>query len=234
MKHIALLLLALATTTVAAAKTYTHDFGTIKEDGGVVKYRFVLTAAKRTYAITHAFPGCPCIKAEYPKSAVKPGQRLAVTVSYDPANQSRHFTKSVYLYRSDNQRDTLMVTGTVKRTRPTVDKEKYPYAFGLGLRLKTDGVNVGTLRPGRMKVVTFDINNSYEAGMHLDISATGRDASMINIPAGLILSPKQEGKFKIVVSVPSNAKAGKIDATLRAIVNGKEIDPIPLKGTIAR
>lgn len=235
MKHILLFLTAALLASAVSAKTYHHDFGTIAEDGGIVTHRFILDAAKTKYAITHAFPGCPCISADYPRQTIRPGQHLGVDVKYDPTNQNRHFTKSVYLYRSDNHKDTLTVTGTVKMTRPLVNTEKFPHVFGMGLRLRTEAINLGQLRPGQIKVITFDIYNSYEAGMKLNISPAGRDATMITIPAGAILAPKDERKFRIVVTIPSDAKPGVIEAELRATINGNEVlDPIPLRGVIVR
>ncbi|MDE7442758.1 MAG: DUF1573 domain-containing protein, partial [Muribaculaceae bacterium] len=111
---------------VSASAVHHHEFGTIKEEGGTVSHTFVLPAASSPQTILHAFPGCPCVKVDYPRQTVKAGEPINVTVIFDPEKQKGHFTKSVYLRLNDNRRDTLVITGTIERTRPLIDISGYP------------------------------------------------------------------------------------------------------------
>lgn len=217
---------------LSEAETYRHDFGTIREDRGPVSHVFTLDAAPAPFAIVKVLPGCPCVKADCPKTPAKKGEKMKVTLRYDPARQNRHFTKSVYLRRSDGKRDTLTVTGTVIATSEPYDRRKYSADFGMGLRLTTPRIDAGTLRRGLAKTVTVDMINSYEAGMNLDLLPAGRDAAMLTIPCGLRLPPMKEAKIRIVISVPADARPGKLEAKLQPTVNGRTIDPIPVTGTI--
>lgn len=220
--------LAISAAFALTAKTYKHDFGIIKEDGGEVNHVFVLDAAKDDYSIVHAVPGCACIKADFPRSVIKKGEKARVTLHYDPTRQHTHFTKSVYIKRSNGLRDTLQVSGSVKMVRELVDKKKYPADFGHGLRLATNGIMCGTIRPGSEKQVKTAMLNAFEVGMNVDFRISGRDAAMVKVPCGYILKPLSEGTLVVTVKVPNNFKGKTIDASLQPIVNGSEVNPIPI------
>ncbi|MBR5076125.1 MAG: DUF1573 domain-containing protein, partial [Bacteroidales bacterium] len=50
------------------------DFGAIREADGVVRHSFlVFNAGDRPMRITRAVPGCSCISATLPRTAVAPG-----------------------------------------------------------------------------------------------------------------------------------------------------------------
>lgn len=212
-----------------SARTYHHEFGTIAEDGGVVTYTCQLDAAKAPYAITHVVPGCPCVRVEYPRATVKRGERAKIKIIYDPANQYRHFTKSVYLRRSDGVRDTLMMTGTVKMTRKKVDVNEWSADAGRGLRLRKLPVDCGSMVAGSTRVVSIDVKNGYEAGMGLDLRPTGANAAMLNVVSGLRLGPLQQGRVRVAVTIPRSRARGRVTLELTPTVNGVDCSPIPLQ-----
>lgn len=210
------------------ARTYKHDFGTIKEDGGMVSHVFTLDASKSDYTIVQSIPSCACMKADVPRTTVKRGAKAKVTVLYDPQRQHTHFTKSVYIKRSDGVRDTLQVSGTVKMTREPVDKKKYPADYGYGLRLATNGITCGTMHPGGSRQIKTAMLNAFEAGMGVDFKVTGRDAAMVEVPCGYKLAPLGEGTLVVNIKIPSGFKGKSIQASLQPIVNGSKTNPIPV------
>lgn len=225
------LLLLIFTVTGLHAHTYTHDFGTIDMAGGKVSHLFRLAPSKKPVSILKAFPGCPCVKAEYSKQPYKAGQPVDVTFTLDPVGIKGHFTKSIYLRMTDNRRDTLRVTGTVTGSIETPVK-KYPYPFGMGFQLKTPKIDLGTVARGARKAVTIPFANGYEAGMMLDLVPQGSDASMLFIPYGKKIGPMTESEFTIIINVPANAKRGKIKAQLLPVINGFKVDPVTVTATI--
>ena len=57
------------------------DFGAILEADGVVTHAFlVFNAGSRPLRLTRAVPGCSCISATLPRTAIAPGQSAAVEV----------------------------------------------------------------------------------------------------------------------------------------------------------
>lgn len=226
-------LLILFTSLSLSGRTFRHEFGAIREDGGVVSYTFSLpVAGSKPLSVVGAMSGCPCMKVDIPKRPVAPGSSLKVTVSYDPERQQGHFTKSVYLRLSGGLRDTLMVTGTVTHLRERYDKRAYPADFGLGLRLDRRTIDAGTVHPGSTRRVEVPLINSFEAGMSLDFRVEGRDRAMVTVPYGLCLKPVAKSKIIVIFTVPTDAARSKLNARLIPMVNGIEADPIPVTARI--
>jgi hypothetical protein len=221
-------IISLLLPALCSAATLHHEFGTIIEDGGVVSHTFSLAPGKTALSVINAFPGCPCVKADYPKRPVKAGEPLNVTVTYNPENQQGHFTRSVYLRLTGERRDTLVITGTVKRVRPKLSDE-FPNEFGLGLCLKMTSIDFGTMRPGEVKTLTIPMANSYQASMSLDLQPAGADSTMIAVPYGLKLRACTRSEFKVTLALPKDAKPGKPDVSLQPVINGCLVDRIPLK-----
>ncbi|WP_295730802.1 DUF1573 domain-containing protein [uncultured Muribaculum sp.] len=217
-----------------SAATYHHEFGTIAEDGGVVSHTFTLSSGDKPISVVNAFPGCPCVTVDYPRRLVKGGEPLKILLKYDPERQKGHFTKSVYLRLSGGRRDTLVVTGTVKRLRPRVDPSRYPNEFGLGLCLDREFIDFGTMRRGTAKTLTIPMANSYQIGMALDLRPQGRDSSMLSIPFGLKIGPESLSQFKVSLSIPGDAPEGTPRCHIRPVIHGVEVDSIPVRVRIIR
>ena len=224
---------------MAMAATYRHEFGTVREDGGVVTHTFTLPAGKTATGVINAFPGCPCVSVDYPKRPVKAGEPLKIVLKYDPERQKGHFTKSVYLRLTGDRRDTLVVTGTIKRNRPLIDVAGYPADFGLGLRLDRYNIDFGTMRPGTSKTLTIPMVNGYDAVMGLDLQPSGRDSTLLFVPYGLKLGPGAKSKIQVTLSVPedynpSGQNATTPDLYLMPLIHSMEVDSIPVKVRISR
>lgn len=232
-RNLAIYLLSVLPLGLSSA-TYHHEFGTIAEDGGVVSHTFTLPAGTSPLSVINAFPGCPCISVDYPKRPLKAGEPMKITLKYNPERQKGHFTKSVYLRLNGDRRDTLLVTGTVKRFRPRVDKSKYAHEYGLGLCLDRKTIDFGTMRVGTEKTLTIPMANSYQIGMELDLRPAGRDSSMLSIPYGLKLEPETVSQFRIDIKVPDNAGTMAPELYVRPVIHGVEVDSIPVKVRIIR
>ena len=61
------------------------DFGAIREADGVVTHAFlVFNAGSRPLRLERAIPGCSCISATLPRTAIAPGQSAAVEAKPEP------------------------------------------------------------------------------------------------------------------------------------------------------
>lgn len=231
-RYIALILCVLP--LLAQSRTFHHEFGEIKEEGGVVKHVFTIPAEKRAQSVVNAFVTCPCLKVNYDKAGVAAGKGMKIEVAYDPAKQQGHFTKYVYLKLNDSRRDTLMVTGTVKRVRPVIDRSGFPEHFGMGFMIDRREINFGTVRPGEQKSVKVPVLNGYEAGMALDVIPEGKGGEMLSVPYGLKLGPGGKSKLEVRLSVPKDAKPGAYGAVLVPCVHGMRVEPVPVKFTVKK
>lgn len=222
--------IALASALQVHGRTLSHDFGTIDEKA-VATHQFVIPAAKKQQVIVRTNVTCPCTKVDYPRRPVPAGQPVKINLRFDPSEQKNgHFTKTVYVYYGDNRRDTLVVTGTVKRQRPRVDTEGYPHDLGLGFRMKTRSIDFGTMRPGQTKTLEVPMMNGYENVMPLNIDPSGAQASWLKIPYGMKLRAGQRATFKIILTIPADARPGSTpDLSITPSIFTAPIDPIPVR-----
>ena len=92
-----------------------HDFGTIKEDGGPVTctFEFVNTGNK-PLIIVDALASCGCTRPEFPTKPIKPGKKGKIKVTYSPIGRPGAFRKQVKVKTNGREgRTTLIIEGTV-------------------------------------------------------------------------------------------------------------------------
>lgn len=73
-----------------------HNFGTVKEDGGPVSYEFqFVNDGDGNLIVYEATAQCGCTKPEYPKNPVAPGKKGVIKVTYNPIGRPGPFEKMV-------------------------------------------------------------------------------------------------------------------------------------------
>lgn len=125
MKKILLaMLLSIVGVTAMAAKdkaeiTFaetSHDFGTIKADGGAVSavYEFTNTGKAPLTIITVTNGGCGCTKPSYPKEPIAPGKKGEIKITFQPRGRSGEFNRSVKVKTNASAgRKTLTFNGVI-------------------------------------------------------------------------------------------------------------------------
>lgn len=95
--------------------TTTHDFGNIKEDGGLQVYKFEFTnEGTGPLTIKSARAECGCTKPEYPKEEIAPGASGFIKVAYNPKGFKGGFTKVVTVRCTGSPaKVNLKIRGTV-------------------------------------------------------------------------------------------------------------------------
>ena len=93
----------------------THDFGTIKEEGGPVSCTFEFTnTGDKPLIIIDATASCGCTRPEFPTKPIKPGKKGKIKVTYSPIGRPGAFKKSVKIKTNGSTRSiTLNIEGTV-------------------------------------------------------------------------------------------------------------------------
>lgn len=95
----------------------THDFGSINETDGTVSYKFEVTnTGKADLLITNVHGSCGCTISEWTKSPIAKGKKGFVTVTFNPANRSGVFNKTITVSNnSDENPVTLSIKGNIVR-----------------------------------------------------------------------------------------------------------------------
>ena len=93
----------------------THDFGTFSEKSPVVTYTFTYTTVgEQPLVINQAVASCGCTVPEYTKTAIQPGEKGEIKVTYNGAGKfPGHFKKSI----------TIRTNGVVEMTRLYIEGE---------------------------------------------------------------------------------------------------------------
>jgi len=87
-----------------------HDYGDIREEGGVAKHTFWFTnVGDDTLVLTRVQPGCGCTASDYTKTPVLPGERGFVTADYDPRNRPGPFRKHILVVSNSRVSPNLSI-----------------------------------------------------------------------------------------------------------------------------
>ena len=92
-----------------------HDFGTIKEEGGPVSCTFEFTnTGDKPLLIIDATASCGCTRPEFPTKPIKPGKKGKIKVTYSPIGRPGAFKKTVKVKTNGSEHTTtLHIHGTV-------------------------------------------------------------------------------------------------------------------------
>jgi hypothetical protein len=90
-----------------------HDFGTIKEDGGPVTHEFEFkNTGDAPLLIMYASASCGCTRPDYPKKPIEAGKKGVIKVTFLPENRPGEFNKTITV--RTNSTKTKKVTLRIK------------------------------------------------------------------------------------------------------------------------
>lgn len=90
-----------------------HDYGTIRKKDKVAVHEFkVRNDGNTPVAVVHISTGCHCVKGEYPKEPIRPGEEGVITIQYKTTNLGA-FNKRIRVFTSADQRLILTIKGEV-------------------------------------------------------------------------------------------------------------------------
>ena len=100
---------------VASFDRAEHNFGTIREEMGIVATQFELTNSGTTPLIIQRVSiGCGCAPLRYPREPILPGQTARITMEYHTTGRPGAFNRSATIFTNvPDTVFTLRVRGTV-------------------------------------------------------------------------------------------------------------------------
>ena len=213
-------------TSQAAYKTTSHDFGKIQEVDGPVSYTFEFTNTSRSpFLIEFISVSCGCTTPEYSKEPVLPGKSGKIKVTYDPAGRPGVFNTPV-IVTSNNRQDQVSLTlkGEVV-PRPKTIEDQFPVSLSdNGLRATSNNLIFGYLGHGHQKSQTLDIYNNGTVPMRLGYRFTPETKTPRNIckieitPA--VLQPKERGQVTFTYDLSGTAIYGLQASAFALTING--------------
>lgn len=141
---------------ILSFKTMKFDYGTIKEEGGVLSTFFEFTnSGKAPLVIQRVISSCDCAIVDWPKEPIIPAANGKIKVSFNPIGRIGKFEKLITIYsNSEAPTAVLIITGNVLE-RPKTIEEIYNRVFG-DIRFKNVHVPYGRIYNNQTKVDTLE------------------------------------------------------------------------------
>lgn len=211
MKKGALLFLALLTAAPvllsqegpAAFNSREWDFGAIREADGVVSHAFtVFNSDTRPLRLSRAIPGCSCVSATLPASAIAPGQSAVVEVHFTPAGASGLVERTVEIQAAGGRSlGVLSIRADVLPADRSI-QERYPVVLAEGLYASRADIRFGYLERGRASGKVIFIANASGQTMHL--RAEGLAGTHFRAVFPETLAPGEEARLELWCDTPAD------------------------------
>ena len=179
------------------------DFGTLREEDGIVSHRFVFrNRSERPVVVTCAQTTCQCIRTYFSHAPVPPGDEGTVTVSYDPSYRPGVFSKEIrILFDGVRKLRHVWIRGEVIPCRHPIT-EDYPYDLGHGLRANLNTLSLGGMFPGGERSVLFRYGNDSGKSMRLRFRVEGATREALVIPDTAVLAADERREMRLVYRMP--------------------------------
>lgn len=172
-----------------------HDYGSIKEDGGVAQtvFEFVNTG-NQPLVINNVKATCGCTTPEWTRTPIPPNAKGTITVGYNPQNRPGAFSKNVNVYTNTQPSVTILtIKGKVEPRQKTME-EIYPREMG-PLRWKSNYLSLGTVNNNDQKDGTLDFINNTASPVKAGVYRSPEHISVKFEPE--VVAPGKEGKIII-------------------------------------
>jgi hypothetical protein len=209
-----------------------YNFGTIREKEGKISHTFYFrNTGKKPVTIGDINTGCSCIGKKMNNEPVKPGERSALSITFDPSYKSGFFSKEIFIFSENGkQYNHVWVEGNIIAAEHPVEEE-YPYNFGSGLYLRYKVMAFGYLRPGGSKKMELPFVNAGNKEMTLAFIPRNNSAGLFFTNPGKI-APNSKRTVTFNYVMPFQAQHDVI-IDLDVYVNDKKL-PAPLQIKVLR
>lgn len=205
------------------------DFGAIREADGPVRHTFtVFNAGERPLRLTRAVPGCTCISATLPRSAIAPGQSAAVEVSFTPAGAAGPVIRTIEIQADGNRSlGVLSISADVLPADRSI-QERYPVVLAEGLYASRADLNFGYLEHGQRGGKAFFVANATDRPMRLRCAPLQDKRFRVEAPESL--APGEEARVEVRCDAPADPGFyGSLRAVLEIVPEGgKVLRKVPL------
>lgn len=223
-----LIAMLLCNFTVAQAQgkivfeNITHDFGKIKEDGGVAIHKFVFkNQGNAPIVITNVSSSCGCTTPSWTRQPIAPGAEGFVSAAYDPRNRPSVFTKTVTVTAKLAEGKQVTVTLTIKGdvlAREKSLEEIYRYDLG-GLRLKTNHAAFAQIYTHQTQTKELEAINNSDKEIVMSFPNLPAHLQARTIPAEI--KPRQKAKIVFTYDAKVKNDYGYVTDYLLPKINGQ-------------
>ena len=137
-------------------KKTVYDFGTIKEDVGLVTYNFeFVNSGKSPLVIQRVITSCDCTASEWTKEPLAPGAAGSIKVVYNPKGRPGPIDKAITVYsNAETPTVVLQIKGNVQEP-PKKLEEIYTREIG-DFRFRTNHLSFDRMLIDKIKIDTLE------------------------------------------------------------------------------
>lgn len=205
------------------------NFGTIKEKNGKISHTFYFrNTGNRPVTISDVHTGCSCVGNVIRKGPVKPGERTALTITFDPGYKSGFVSKEIFVLSENGTRYShVWVEGNVIAGEHPV-QEEYPYKFSDELYLRLQVLAFGYLRAGNTSKMELPFANAGSIAMNLKFVPRNNSEGLYFTNPGNV-GPLGKGTVTFNYMMPFG-KQDDVTIYLDVYVNDKKLpEPVLIK-----
>lgn len=224
MKYLILLLLLTSNLVVFSQpkiefKSTTHDYGNIKEDGGIAETVFEFTnTGNQPLILNNVRTTCGCTTPEWSKEPVLPGKTGTIKIGYDPRNRPGAFSRNMNVFTNSQPAvSVLVIKGNVTPRERTIE-EIYPRAMG-PIRLKSNFVSMGSMLNTETKTQELEFINASDKPVTISVFRAPAHITTRFEPA--TVQPNKEGKIIIAYDATANTTYGTISDRVYLTINNE-------------
>ena len=183
-------------STTISFEYYTHDFGTIKEDGGIVSYEFEFrNAGNNALTIKNVQAGCGCTVPQWPKDPIAPGGTGKITVEFNPVNKPGTFNKTLTVFSNSTTEATILSVQGKVIPRPRKPADDYPDLLG-SFRMVSRYLNFGDVTTEKPVKKEYTIYNQSDTAVVIQKLFYNQDFMKVSIDP-MTIAPKSKSKVHI-------------------------------------
>jgi hypothetical protein len=198
-----------------------HNFGTIKEDGGLVSKTFKFTNNGDTpLIISKVSSSCGCTASEWSKEPLLPSGESTIKITYNPKGKPGPFNQSITIYSNASASGkVLTIRGHVSPRAKTLE-EIYRRKIG-ELGVSNSHLSVGKVFVDEIKVDTLKLYNFDSNPLRLTFEMIPKHITILSSPD--VLEPHKEGNVIIAFDANKLNDWGFVINRIRVKVNDENL-----------
>lgn len=195
-----------------------HDFGTIKEEGGTVTYKFeFVNTGGSPLVINNVQTSCGCTAPAWTREPVPPGSKGFVSATYNPAGRPNSFTKYLTVTSNSDPANTRLTIRGEVTPKPRTIEDDYRYSMG-GLRLKANHLAFGNVTNTEKKDYKLEVINNSDSPLTLGFEQVPKNMSIKFVPE--VLKPNEKGFIVATYDAAMKNDWGMIIDRVNVSING--------------
>ena len=209
-------------TSISFKKTV-FDFGTIKEQDGVVTYNFeFVNSGKGPLIIKRVVASCDCTTTDWPKEPLVPGSGGGLKVVFNPKDRSGKIDKIITVYsNAENATVVLQIKGVVQERTKSLE-EIYNRILG-EFRFKGTNLYFNRVFADKIKTDTLEFISEAKETTKIGCKISGLTYLSVKfIPE--IIKPKEKGLMIITIDAKKRNDWGLVIDRFYLTQNDKDID----------